>query len=454
MRYVLTCPRIFPLAVLLAPLLMVAVAGCSHERETMPAESAAASRDPAAIVVTAEPVTLRPVQRYVGLVGTLYGFEEMSLGSKVGGRVKRIGHDVSDRVEPGELLLEIDPTDFELNVRQAQKALQVEIAKLGLSEPPSPKTDLTTIPTVVQAQLRRDNAKTRLERAKTLVERKAAPEEELTEKMSEYRVAQAEYANQVLLAKAGIAAIQVKQEALAIAQQQLKDTHLRVPAPSQPLPGGQDKFTYAISSRTVSEGSYVMEGSEVFKLVIENPLKFRGRVPERKIGEVTLGQKAALFASAYTDPFMGEVTRINPAIDTKTRAFEVEILIPNPEGKLKPGGFAKVGILTELDQQAVTVPIEAVVTFAGVTKLFLIEGGKAKEVQVTLGTQDTKWVEIASPRLDAGAQVVTSGQTAIADGSLVAVRESAATKDTSLAAEAKREADDGVAPIARKEATP
>ncbi len=240
--------------------------------------------------------------------------------------------------------------------------------------------------------------------------------------MSEFRVAYAEYDNQVLLARAGIAAILVKQEALAMAEQQLKDTLVHVPAPSQPVHGDGSDVEYAITKRTVAEGEYVMEGTELFTLVIEHPLKFRGRVPERRMSEVRVGQAAKVFASAYAQPFDGSVTRINPVIDPATRAFEVEILISNPERQLKPGGFAKTGILTTLDDHAVTVPLEALVNSVGVTKIFLVENGRAREVQVTVGTQETDWVEIAEPRLPADAQVVTSGQAVIADGTEIEVR--------------------------------
>lgn len=221
-----------------------------------------------------------------------------------------------------------------------------------------------------------------------------------------------------------------------MAQQQLTDTLVRAPAPSQPIPGDKDGAHYAITMRAVAEGEYVMEGTEVFNLVIEHPLKFRGRVPERKIGEVRVGQDAKVFSAAYSEPFDGKLTRINPAIDPATRAFEVEILIPNKDGRLKPGGFAKTGILTTLDNNAATVPLEALVQFAGVTKIFLLEEGRAKEVQVTLGRQDTDWIEIAAPQLPAGAQVITSGQTAIADGTTVAVRTAGEHKPPVLVSEA------------------
>jgi len=321
---------------------------------------------------------------------------------------------------------------------------------------------VTRVPTVVQAQLRRDNAQKRMERAKTLVEKKASAEEELSEKMSEFRVAQAEYDNQVLVAKAGIAAIQVKNEALSIAKQQLQDTILRVPQPSLPVPGLENGASYAITSRTVAEGSYIKGGADVFKIVIESPLKFRGRVPERKSSEVKLGQKAEVYTAAYPRSFPGEVTRINPSIDPQTRTFEVEILVPNTQSELKPGGFAKTAILTEVDDRTPTVPLEAPVQVAGVTKIFLVEDGQAKEVQVTLGVQGSDWVEVATPKLPANAQVVTSGQTAIADRSAVAVRDAAAattaTSDSAAPPEsgevsaAPREVS--AAPVARRETSP
>ncbi len=429
--------------------------GCNKEREALPPAADGGAQASAAIKVTVQPVTFRSVQRTVGVVGTLHGYEEISLGAKVEGRVRKITHDVADRVKPGEILLEIDPTDYQLNMRQAQRALQVELAKLGLDESPLGKVDVTRVPTVVQAQLRRDNAQKRMERAKTLVERKASAEEELSEKLSEFRVAQAEYDNQVMLAKADIASIQVKNEALSIAKQQLLDTIVRVPEPSQPIPGLEQGAMYAITSRAVAEGSYVKPGADVFKIVIESPLKFRGRVPERKTSEVKLGQRAEVYTAAYPRAFPGEVTRINPSIDPETRTFEVEILVPNTQSELKPGGFAKTAIMTEIDERAATVPLEAPVQVAGVTKIFLVEEGHAKEVQVTLGVQGSDWVEIATPQLPADAQVVTSGQTAIADRSAVAVRDVALpAAGNSAPSTASGAGDVSAAPMARREKTP
>src|SRR4051812_38429027 len=94
------------LGALVCCLALPLTSGCNRDREQMPAETSAAAPQVAGVKVTVQPVTFRSVQRRVGVVGTLYGYEEISLGAKVEGRVRKINHDVSDRVKPGETLLE------------------------------------------------------------------------------------------------------------------------------------------------------------------------------------------------------------------------------------------------------------------------------------------------------------------------------------------------------------
>src|SRR5262249_26479317 len=90
----------------------------------------------AAVAVTVEPVTVRPIGRAVRVVGSLYGRDEVAITPKVEGRVVRIHKDVGDVVRPGDLLLEIDPTDYRLAVTEARRALELELSKLGLNELP------------------------------------------------------------------------------------------------------------------------------------------------------------------------------------------------------------------------------------------------------------------------------------------------------------------------------
>lgn len=389
-------------------------------REALPTDTSAASEAGVAMV-TVSPVKQIEVQRTVEAVGTLYGFEEVTISAKVEGRVKKLNHDVSDRIKPGELLVELDPTDFELAVRQSEKSLLVETAKMGVEEPPASGVDVTTLPSVIQAAIKMQNAKDRLKRVEEAGD--AISKEDLAEKQAEVRLAESEYRNQVLQMRAVWATVLMKQETLAMSRQQLKDTKVYAATPLSSLPLVSDKITYVVTHRPVAEGSFVRVGTELFKLAIDQTLKLRLPIPERFGGEVKMGQNVKLQVAAHQQMFEGKITRINPSIETATRTFEVEVQIPNPQGLLKPGGFAKAFIETKVDPQATTVPLSALVTFAGITKVFLNENGVAKSIPVTLGTQTSEWVEIASPKLPATAQVITSGQNNLADGSKVSVRQ-------------------------------
>jgi membrane fusion protein (multidrug efflux system) len=392
-----------------------------RDKDALP--EAATTREPATVMVTVEPVSFRPVQRTIEAVGTLYGFEEVTISARVEGCVRTLGFDVADRVKPGDLLLEVDPTDHELSVQQASRGLEVELARLGMQALPAAGVDLAGVPFVMQARTRMDNSQSHFERVRSLAAARANSAEELDNATSDYRAAQAEYANQMLQARAGLATIQMKQAALVIARQQLKDTRICVPAPTQPIPGVERGVAYAVTHRAVAEGTLVRPGTEICKLVILQTLKLRVAVPERHSAEIRLGQSVEVHTAAFARPFAGTVRRVNPSVDPMTRTFEVETQVPNASGELKPGSFAKAIILTGVDAEAATVPLAALVNFAGISKIFVAENGRAREIQVTPGIQTAEWLEISKPALPRGACVITSGQTVLAAGTPVAVRD-------------------------------
>src|SRR5262249_15064722 len=133
-------------------------------KEALPPPSGLTPRDAGAALITAAPVASRRVERTVEAVGTLCAFEDVTISARVEGRVKRILHDTSDRLKPSEVLLQIDPTDLELAVAQAEKSLQVELARLGLKDVPAGKVELDKIPAVIQAHVKMDQAQQRLDR--------------------------------------------------------------------------------------------------------------------------------------------------------------------------------------------------------------------------------------------------------------------------------------------------
>jgi RND family efflux transporter MFP subunit len=273
-----------------------------------------------------------------------------------------------------------------------------------------------------------ETAKAKYDRLMQLRSRGSVSTEDTEISSGDYRAAVAEHANQMLLTRAGLATVGLKQAELASSRLKLAETKVLAPTPTRPVPGAEEGVSYAVVARGVAEGTMIRAGTEVCRLVIDRTIKLRAPVPERFSDEIRAGQKVEVSTATSKTPFEGRVTRINPAVEPATRTFDVEIQVPNPTGAIKAGGFGKAAILTRRDAGAATVPLSAPYSFAGTTRVFLVENGKAKEVPVTLGVQSTEWVEIASPKLPHGAQVVTSGQSTLAEGTRISVRETLATK--------------------------
>ncbi len=119
-------------------------------------------------------------------------------------------------------------------------------------------------------------------------------------------------------------------------------------------------------------------------------------------------------------------------VDRLSRTFQVEVHVPNEDRMLRSGGFAKLAIITQSDARAMAVPLEAVVSFAGVHKVFVIRDGKTHAIEVTLGIDDCdkdaegkRWVEIETKKpgeLLPDTPVITSGQTQLAEDVRAEVR--------------------------------
>ena len=406
------------------------------------------------VVVTVAPATKRPVERRVRTVGTLHGFEEIDISPLVDGRVARVARDVGDIVAPGETLLEIDDSDFLLAVQEVGRGLELELAALGLSTAPDESFDITRLPAVERAELVERSAAETLERYQGLVARNAITKDEIQKAELALDTARLDRKQRLLEVEQALAAVRHREAVLATAQKRLADTRVVAPAieiHTFPVPGtvavevaseAALARSFTVAARHVSEGEVVRSTppAVLFKLVVEDVLKLKAAVPERYASAVKPGQEVDLAVESLPGvPVIGHVVRVNPTIDTASRTFDVEVQVPNADHRLKPGSFAKASILLERRADAVTVPEEALVRFAGVTKLFMVVDGRALAVAVepgvrldvaeedaapgmpSGGSQGRRWIEI--PRdIPAGAAVVTSGHAQITDGAAVRVR--------------------------------
>lgn len=438
---------------------VVIASGCSGGED----ESGKPKVEREAVAASVTPAKADKVQRSVDVVGTLYGQEDAIISNKVPGKVIAIYKDIGDRVAPGETLAQLLKNDYQLSLNEKQSALQESLATLGLSEVPPDNFDLETVPAVKRASLQAQNAKGKLDRAKQLHESKPPliSDQEFADLQTESQVAASAYQAAMLEARSLVSTARTREAQVAIAEQALRDTTIRAPrpmaesAPDDATPPGASAATqpvadasglamlpttpstpttspgavYAVAARYSSEGELNAALTRMFRLVIDDPLKLKANVPERHAGEIKVGQRVHVRVEAEREAFAGTVTRINPQIDPTNRSFEVEVSVPNATHHLKPGAFARAEIETFLQPDVLMVPERAIVSFAGVKKVYAVKDGKAAEVPIDTGARVNGWVEVAKAKnLKPGDAVVVDGVNHMSAGVPVTVRQHAATQ--------------------------
>lgn len=412
---VFTAAAVLPLVLLLA--------GCGHHGSS--SEPTVKAAPPKPVVVTVAPLEARSVQRRIAVVGNLHGLERLQISAKVAGRLEKVLVDVGDRVQPGASLVEINETDFKLAVDEAQRSLERELAKLGLTEMPGQDFDIEKLPTMIRGRLLVENARRRFERVRNLFQKNAGTNEELDKAETELRVEESNFQQTQLDVRSTIANVRYSLSVLDTARRQLAET--KIAAPASEFPSVADLkmqgIGYVVSKRMATAGELTSAGSSpLVELVIDDALKLKATVPERYASEVRLRQTVEVRVEAYpNDVFAARVTRISPTVDSDSRTFEIEAVVPNNDHRLQHGSFAKAAIVTRTADQAMTVPIESLITYAGVTKIFCLDGDKVRDVPVQLGIRGEGWVEVIGD-IPAQGMTVTSGQTQLAAGSLVTVR--------------------------------
>lgn len=377
---------------------LAALAGACDEPADAPAASRAAAEP---LVLPLAHLERGPLQRTVQATGTLFGEEQATISAKVAGRVAAVYHDVGDVLAPGDPLARIESTDYELALAERRRAFEEALAHLGLEALPDAGYSVDELPAVERARLQSANAEARYQRGRTLHQRQppAISDQDFADIETEWEVAQADHRLAQLTAAAQIAEARTLEAQIATAQQRLDDTLLAVPRGDRPATQSgtaapESSAEYAVTARRVSVGDYVQIGAPLFDLLDPDPLKLRVRIPEKEIARVRVGQEAHLSVEAYAEPFAGRVARINPAVDVSTRTFEVELTVPNADGRLRAGSFAKVEVETEIEENVAFVPRSALSTFAGVHKIFVVEDGKALERVVTPGQEDGERLEL------------------------------------------------------------
>jgi membrane fusion protein, multidrug efflux system len=232
------------------------------------------------------------------------------------------------------------------------------------------------ISSIRMAIANRDDAQAQLRRAQRLKAQNLLSQADLDTAETKVKVAEANHQSALETVQSLKATLQERRQAVELAEKKLNDTDIRASVAGQ------------VAERLVQQGEYIRENTPVVSIVQMNPLKVKTAIQERYAGLVRAGLPVEFFVeSAPGQKFLGRVSNVSPSVDQATRTFSVEILVDNQDRRLKPGFFAKGVIFTHRDENAMAIPEDAISTLAGVSNVYVIENGKARQQMVTLGAR-------------------------------------------------------------------
>ena len=326
------------------------------------------------------------VQREVDLSGTLLSPDQAKISSEVAGIIREVRVQLGTEVKAGDVLVRLEPRELQFAADRAESALRQVEAQLGIDRAQNnqlPADEL--IASVRQASANRDDAHQAFERAQNLNSRGLLTRVDRDTAETRLKVTEANYQAALDTVHSLKASLQDRRASYELAQKKLADAVIKAPI------GG------SISERLVQPGEFIRENTQVATIVQMSPLKLKTAIQERNASLIHPGQAVEFDVEAFLSrKFKGKIAYVSPAVDQATRTFAVEAMVDNSDRQLKPGFFAKGVVLTSVDEQVIAVPEDAVSTLAGVSTVYVIENGKARQQQIALGARQNKLVEVTS----------------------------------------------------------
>src|SRR5262249_9996843 len=379
-------------------LVSVVAAACSKS-ETAQARGRDASAKPVKVEIVKKERTVRAVD----LVGTLAAVDQVTISSETEGKVSRILAGLGDRVTAGQPLILIDREKQQYNFDQQKAALARALAQYGAADPEH-LPDVEKTPDVQKASADLVQAQQAHARTSELFKRSLVPQQMLDDAAAALQSKKASYDLALQNAKNLRASIQASEASVKLADRQLRDTEIRAP------------FDGYVEKRLVNLGELVKTQTPVMAVVRVDPLKVIAEIPEKMAPWIHEKEPAELHVDAYPDrTFTGTVSRISPAVNTATRAFPFEALVPNKEAVLKPGTFARVHIESGKVDDVLTLPYAALQYRYGVNRVFVVQADKLVAHELKVGERIGERIEILSG-VSAGDRVAANDIDKLTDG--------------------------------------
>jgi HlyD family secretion protein len=327
-------------------------------------------------------VSRKEIAAEITLVGNLIGEATVAVAPRAAGRLQDISVRLGDRVNRGQRLAQIEDFEIKEQVKQAEAAQDVSQA------------------TIRQREADLQLALTNVERSRNLYQRQLLPKQTLDDNESRYQSALAS----VDLAKAQSAQSRARLDELRI---NLANTVITSPV------------TGFIARRAVDPGAFVGQNAPIVDVVDITLVRLVANVVEKDLTELQAGDTTRVQVDAFPgETFSGRIARVSPVLDPATRTAPIEVEIPNPDFRLRPGMYARVRVVTDTTKNALVVPSNAVVDLGGRRGVFVPLNSQAVFRTIQIGAEQQDAIEVLGG-LDEGEQVITTGAGALRDGDRV-----------------------------------
>lgn len=337
-----------------------------------------------AMTVDTAPASRAEMIDYITVVGNLIGQSTVDVVPRVGGRIESISVRLGDRVSRGQTVVKIEDQAIREQVNQVRANVEVNQATVAARE-----NDATV-------------ARNSLERARTSFERGLVSKEGLEDADSRYNSA----VSQVTVAKAQLVSTQARLDELSVT---LSDTNVVSPV---------DGF---VGRRNLDAGAFSGTNTPILSVVDIGTVRMVANLVEKDFSRVRQGAPALVEVDAFPgEQFTGQVSRVSPVFDPATRTATMEIEVPNPGYRLKPGMYARVRLTAERKTNTLTVERAAVVDVQGKRGVYVIEDEIARFREVQTGLSDPVRIEVISG-ITEGTGVITTGSLAVREGQRVTV---------------------------------
>jgi RND family efflux transporter MFP subunit len=387
----------------LAPILLLALAGCGNTEVNPPAQAQPA---PKPAVVSTVPAQERMLPEGLDVTGTLMADAKTDIASEIDGKIVQVLVERGTTVKEGAVVARLDDQDATNYLREAEATEAQTRERLGL-KPDQPFDPLTT-PDVMQARAALDRAEADYKRFAQLVGEGAVSRSEHDFKRADYLSAKAQHETTLNQVRNLYQLLQAQRARVAMARKALQDTVIRAP------------FDGLVAEKYVDVGSYAKKGDKLLTLVRVDPLRVELTIPEAAVAAIKKGQRVSFTVQSYPDRrFEGTIAYVGPALRTESRALVVEALVPNGNSMLQPGLFATARIELPARRPSVLVPVSAVRVDAGVAKLYVAKGDRAELRFVQVGREVGDSIEVVRG-VSAGERVVRKVTPDLSDGALIA----------------------------------